>query len=89
MYLIVNSTKCSLLLPGYMLAFMDFHTLYCRGPANRPSHRLCGVNAGFSNFSDGLPTKAKSEEQNEKIQTIDKTAQLFPHLPLEQNFNAL
>lgn len=39
---------------------MDFHTLYCSGPANRPSHSLGGVNTGFSNFREGLPTEAKS-----------------------------
>lgn len=38
-----------------MLPFSDFHTRYCRGPANRPSHRLGAVRVGFSNFGDGLP----------------------------------
>lgn len=47
-----------------MLPFMDFHTLYCRGPAKRPSHRLGGVNTGFSNFSEGLPIKANSKMEN-------------------------
>ena len=76
-----------------MLPFMDFQTLYCRGPANRPSHRLGGVNAGFSNFSEGLPTEAKSEQWRERMKTKAfcrmKEWKLFPHLPLEEDFDAL
>lgn len=56
----VAFVEAPLKLPGYMLPFMDFHTRYCSGPANRPSHSLGGVSAGFSNFREGLPTEAES-----------------------------
>lgn len=65
-----------------MLPFMDFHTLYCRGPANRPSHRLGGVNTGFSNLREGLPTEERLLGEGTKMKTGINYRKKLPHTHL-------